>query len=111
MTEPTELLHGTLEALILKTLAWGPRHGYAIAQWIEANGGDALRIEQGSLYPALYRLERKGWLEAEWGLSETKRQVKVYRLTRAGRQRLKVETEQWRRFADAVGGILLEPTT
>jgi transcriptional regulator len=109
VTEPTELLHGTLEALILKTLAWGPRHGYAIAQWIEGNSADALRIEQGSLYPALYRLERKGWIEAEWGLSETKRQVKLYRLTDAGRERLAVETEQWRRFADAVAGILLKP--
>jgi transcriptional regulator len=111
VTEPTELLHGTLDALILKTLAWGPRHGYAIAQWIETNSADALRIEQGSLYPALYRLDRKGWIEAEWGLSDTKRQVKLYRLTRAGRARLKVEMVQWKRFADAVGGILLEPTT
>ena len=109
MTEPTELLHGTLDALILKTLAWGPRHGYAIAQWIETNSADALRIEQGSLYPALYRLERKGWVEAEWGLSETKRQVKLYRLTDTGRQRLVVETAQWARFAEGVARILMEP--
>ena len=109
MTEPTELLHGTLDALILKTLAWGPRHGYAIAQWIESNSADALRIEQGSLYPALYRLERKGWIEAEWGLSETKRQVKLYRLTDTGRERLVVETAQWTRFAEGVARILLEP--
>jgi transcriptional regulator len=111
MTKPSELLHGTLDALILKTLAWGPRHGYAIAQWIESTSADALKIEQGSLYPALYRLERKGWIEAEWGLSETKRQVKLYRLTEAGRERLLTETAQWKRFADAVAGILLEPTT
>jgi len=110
VAEPTELLHGTLDALILKTLAWGPRHGYAIAQWIEANGSDALTIEQGSLYPALYRLEEKGWIESEWALSDTKRQVKVYRLTRAGRTRLKIETAQWSRFADAIGRILLEPS-
>lgn len=110
MAEPTELLHGTLDALILKTLAWGPRHGYAIAQWIETNSADALRIEQGSLYPALYRLERKRLIEAEWALSETKRQVKVYRLTKAGRARLAVETEQWERFAEGVTRILLEPT-
>lgn len=110
MAEPTELLHGTLDALILKTLAWGPRHGYAIAQWIETNSADALRIEQGSLYPALYRLERKRLIEAEWALSETKRQVKVYRLTKAGRARLAVETEQWERFAEGVARILLEPT-
>ena len=81
MAEPTELLHGTLDALVLKTLAWGPRHGYAIARWIEQISADALRIEEGSLYPALYRLERQGWIEAEWGLSDTKRRVKLYRLT------------------------------
>lgn len=107
MTRPTELLHGTLDALILKTVSWQPMHGYAIAQWIEANSEDALRIEQGSLYPALYRLERKGLIEAEWALSETKRQVKVYRLTRAGRAQLAVETAQWTRFARGVGRILL----
>ena len=110
MTEPTELLHGTLDALILKTLAWGPRHGYAIAQWIESSSADALRIEQGSLYPALYRLERKGWIEAEWGLSDTKRQVKLYSLTDAGRERLSVETAQWSRFADGVARILMQPS-
>ena len=111
MAEATELLHGTLDTLILKTLAWGPRHGYAVAQWIEQLSADALRIEQGSLYPALYRLERKGLVEAEWGLSETKRQVKFYHLTVAGRERLDVETAQWQRFADAVGRILLAPVS
>jgi PadR family transcriptional regulator, regulatory protein PadR len=110
VNEPTELLHGTLVALILKTLAWGPRHGYAIAQWIASSSDDALHIEQGSLYPALYRLERKGWIEAEWGLSDTKRQVKIYRLTDSGRERLAIETAQWARFANGVGRILLEPT-
>ena len=110
MTEPTELLHGTLDALVLKTLAWGPRHGYAIARWIESAGGaEVLRIEEGSLYPALYRLERRGWIEAEWGLSETKRRVKLYRLTRTGRARLAVETAQWTRFADAVARVLHAP--
>jgi len=110
MTEPTELLHGTLDALVLKTLAWGPRHGYAIARWIESLGGsELLRIEEGSLYPALYRLERRGWVEAEWGLSETRRRVKIYRLTRAGRARLAVETEQWSRFVDAVARVLHAP--
>lgn len=109
MAEPTELLHGTLDALVLKTLAWGPRHGYAIARWIEQLSEDALRIEEGSLYPALYRLERRGWLEAEWGLSESGRRVKLYSLTDDGRRRLEVETEQWSRFADAVGRILLRP--
>ena len=110
MAEATELLHGTLDALILKTLAWGPRHGYAIARWIEGMGADVLRIEEGSLYPALYRLERQGWVETEWGLSETKRRVKFYRLTAAGRERLQVETAQWSRFAEAVARILHQPT-
>ena len=110
MAEPTELLHGTLDALVLKTLAWGPRHGYAIARWIEQLSADALRIEEGSLYPALYRLERQGWIEAEWGLSDTKRRVKLYRLTDTGRERLALETAQWSRFADAVGRILHSPT-
>jgi transcriptional regulator len=110
MADPTELLHGTLDTLILKTLAWGPRHGYAVARFIEGMGAEVLRIEEGSLYPALYRLERRGWIDAEWGLSETKRRVKFYRLTEAGRARLDVETAQWSRFADAVGRILLQPT-
>lgn len=109
MAEPTELLHGTLDALVLKTLAWGPRHGYAIARWIEQLSGDELRIEEGSLYPALYRLERRGWLSAEWGLSESRRRVKLYSLTLEGRERLAVETAQWSRFADAVGRVLLSP--
>ena len=109
MAETTELLHGTLDALVLKTLAWGPRHGYAIARWIEQLSEDALRIEEGSLYPALYRLERKGWIEAEWGLSEKRRRVKLYQLTDEGRERLAVETAQWDRFADAVARILHQP--
>lgn len=107
MAESTELLHGTLDALVLKTLSWGPRHGYAIARWIEEITDDALRIEEGSLYPALYRMERRGWIQAEWGLSETNRRVKFYRLTTAGRQRLRVETAQWTRFTTAVGKVLL----
>ena len=109
MAEPTELLHGTLDTLVLKTLAWGPRHGYAIARWIEGMSEEALRIEEGSLYPALYRLERRGWIEAEWGLSERNRKVKFYRLTDEGRERLAVETAQWSRFAEAVGRILQQP--
>jgi PadR family transcriptional regulator, regulatory protein PadR len=107
MAESTELLHGTLDALVLKTLSWGPRHGYAIARWIEEITEDALRIEEGSLYPALYRMERRGWIEAEWGLSENNRKVKFYRLTAAGRKRLAVETEQWANFTRAVSRILL----
>ena len=107
MADATELLHGTLDALVLKTLSWGPRHGYAIARWIEEITEDALRIEEGSLYPALYRLERRGWIEAEWGLSENNRKVKFYQLTSAGRERLQVETAQWARFTTAVSKVLL----
>jgi PadR family transcriptional regulator PadR len=107
MAESTELLHGTLDALVLKTLSWGPRHGYAIARWIEQITEDALRIEEGSLYPALYRLERRGLIEAEWGLSENNRKVKFYQLTAAGRERLAVETAQWQRFTAAVSKVLL----
>jgi PadR family transcriptional regulator PadR len=107
VAESTELLHGTLDALVLKTLSWGPRHGYGIARWIEDITEDALRIEEGSLYPALYRMERRGWIDAEWGLSENNRKVKFYRLTAAGRQQLRVETAQWSRFTAAVSKVLL----
>ncbi len=107
MAEATELLHGTLDALVLKTLSWGPRHGYAIARWIEDTTEDALRIEEGSLYPALYRMERRGWIEAEWGLSDNNRKVKFYQLTAAGRERLAIETAQWRQYTAAVSKVLL----
>ena len=103
----SDLLHGTLDALVLKTLSWGPRHGYAIARWLEDTTGDALRIEEGSLYPALYRMERRGWIEAEWGTSELGRRAKFYRLTAAGREQLARETAQWASFAAAVSRVLL----
>ena len=106
MADATELLHGTLDTLILKTLSWGPRHGYGIARWIQETTDDALQIGEGSLYPALYRMERKGWIEAEWGLSESKREVKFYRLTAAGRARLKLELAQWSQFSAAVAKVL-----
>jgi PadR family transcriptional regulator PadR len=100
-------LRGALDALILKTLSRGPRHGYAIARWLEETTEDALRIEEGSLYPALYRLEERGWIEAEWGTSELGRRAKFYQLTRRGRQELKRETAEWKRFAGAVSHVLL----
>lgn len=102
----TELLHGTLEVMILKTLSWGRMHGYGAARWIEQQGGDALHIEEGSLYPALYRLESKGWIESEWGLSEKNRRAKYYRLTTKGRQALKASVSTWAEFAKAVGRVL-----
>jgi PadR family transcriptional regulator len=104
---PNALLHGALDALILKTLARGPRHGYAIARFIEDATGEAVLVEEGSLYPALYRMERRGWLEAEWGTSELGRRAKLYRLTDAGRERLASETATWRRFSAGVSKVLL----
>ena len=105
-TSSVDLLKGTLDALVLKTLSWGPRHGYAIARWIERITDDVLRIEEGSLYPALHRLERRGWVVAEWGLTETKRRAKFYRLTARGRAQLRTELSSWGTFATAVGKVL-----
>jgi PadR family transcriptional regulator PadR len=104
---PNELLHGTLETLILKTVARGAIHGYGIARWLEDTTGDVLRIEDGSLYPALYRMEQRGWIEAEWGTSEGGRRAKFYRITAAGRRRLAVSTQEWARFSGAVSKVLL----
>ena len=101
------LLHGTLDALILKTLASGPRHGYGIARFLEEATEGAVAIEEGSLYPALYRLERRGLLEAEWRLSELNRRAKFYRLTREGRSELGRETKAWAAFSAAVSRVLL----
>ena len=100
------LLHGTLEALVLKTLSHGPLHGYAIARWIEDRTGDALQIEEGSLYPALYRLESRGLLSSEWGTSELGRRAKFYSMTPRGRARLAAEVEAWRAFSSAVTEVL-----
>jgi transcriptional regulator len=101
------LLHGTLDALVLKTLTLGPRHGYAIARWIEDASGEHVMVEEGSLYPALYRMEQKGWIEAEWGMSELNRKAKFYRLTTKGRNQLGTETAEWHRFSSAISKILL----
>ena len=99
-------LTGTLDLLILKTLTWGPRHGYAIARWLEDTTNDALRIEEGSLYPALYRLERRGLIEASWGTSEIGKRIKIYALTRAGRAELKTESAGWSEFSAAVAKVM-----
>ena len=103
---PNALLHGALDALILKTVARGPAHGYAIARSIEETTGNTVLVEEGSLYPALYRMERRGWLDAEWGTSELGRRAKVYSLTTKGRTQLKAETATWRRFAAGVSKLL-----
>jgi PadR family transcriptional regulator, regulatory protein PadR len=106
---PNALLHGTLDALVLKTLARGPRHGYAIARFIEDTTGDTVLVEEGSLYPALYRMERRGWIDAEWGMSELGRRAKVYSLTDAGRAQLAAEMATWKRFSAGVSKLLFAP--
>jgi PadR family transcriptional regulator, regulatory protein PadR len=106
-TDPNGLLHGTLDVLVLKTLARGPLHGYGIAKWIEEATGEAVVVEEGSLYPALYRMERREWIDAEWGTSELGRRAKFYRITAQGRRRLHEETQQWARFAAGVSKMLL----
>jgi PadR family transcriptional regulator PadR len=102
-----ELLHGTLDTLVLKTLAGGPRHGYAIARALEESTEGVVDVEDGSLYPALYRMERKGWIDAEWGVSELGRKAKLYRLTPRGRRQLAAQTAEWQRFAAAISRVLL----
>ena len=100
------LLRGTLDVLILKALAWGPLHGYAIATLIRQQTDEALVVEEGTLYPALWRLENKGWVEGEWGLSENNRKAKYYRLTEEGRRHLREQTKSWQAYAEAVGKML-----
>ena len=101
-----ELLQGTLDLLVLKTLAWGPRHGYGIARWLEDTTDDALHIAEGSLYPALYRMENRGWVAASWGMSELGKRIKVYALTDVGRAQLQTESAQWNGFVSAVARVM-----
>jgi transcriptional regulator len=101
-----DVVRGTLDVLILKTVSWGAMHGYAISQNILRQTDEALLVEEGALYPALYRMEAKGWIEGEWGLSENNRRAKYYRLTPDGRRRLRLEMETWRHYAEAVGKVL-----
>ena len=106
MSDSIDLLQGTLDMLILRTLQAGPMHGWGISQRIQQVSEEVLRVNQGSLYPALYRLEDQGWLAAEWGASENGRRAKFYTLTRDGRKRLEEETAQWERLAAAVALVL-----
>ncbi|MEJ7811485.1 MAG: PadR family transcriptional regulator [Gemmatimonadaceae bacterium] len=108
----TELnvFRSSLDLVILKALSWGPRHGYAVAEWVEQATDATVLIEEGTLYPALHRLERRGWVEAEWGLSNNNRRAKFYALTRDGRAQLRRETPTWLRHAEAIARALRAPS-
>lgn len=101
-----DLIRGTLDLLVLKTLSWGPMHGLGVLRWIEATTGERLQVEEGALYPALHRMEQKGWLAAEWGVSENNRKAKYYRLTPAGRRQLAHEQSRWATYTHAVHLVL-----
>jgi PadR family transcriptional regulator, regulatory protein PadR len=100
------LLQGTLDMLVLKALSLGPMHGYGVGQRIQQISDDALRVEEGSLYPALYRIEQQGWIESEWGVSENNQRAKFYKLTRQGRKQLQIEAENWDRLAGAIFKVM-----
>jgi transcriptional regulator len=104
------LLQGTVELLILKTLSWGPMHGYGIASWIESATSDVLRVEEGSLYPALYRMARKKWIKAQWGVTENNRRAKYYHLTAEGRRQFRDQASGWQRFSAAVTEAIVTRT-
>ncbi|MDQ6828535.1 MAG: PadR family transcriptional regulator [Gemmatimonadota bacterium] len=102
----SDLYTGTLDVLILKAVSWQPMHGYGIGRWIRQTTSQELQVQEGALYPALHRLERKGWLSEDWGLSETGREAKYYTLTTVGRKQLRTEVDRWRRYARAVSAAL-----
>ena len=102
----TEILQGTLDMLILQTLQWAPRHGYALSKAIRTNSGEILKVDTGSLYPALHRLERKGWIAAEWRKSEVGPRLRVYRLTKSGKRQLLEERSRWDTVLEAISGVL-----
>lgn len=106
-----ELLQGTLDLIILQSLRWGPRHGYGLAQMIRSNSGERLQVDAGSIYPALHRLEKQKWIEAEWQIAETKQRVRVYQLTAEGKKRLTVERTRWEQLSAAIAGILEPPAS
>ena len=106
LTERIDLPQGTLDLLILRTLSLGPQHGWAISERVQQVSSDVLKIQQGSLYPALHRLERRGWIKAKWGTSDNNRRAKYYELTRSGEKQLEAETESWKKLTAAVAQIL-----
>src|SRR5829696_3398106 len=99
-------LYGTIELLVLKALSWQPAHGFGISRWIELVSGDEMQVQEGSLYPALYRLEAEGWISAEWGVSANRRRAQFYSLTPLGRRMLRAEESRWRRFVETMGRVL-----
>jgi len=101
------LLRGTLDVLILKALSWGPRHGYAVAEWVRTITDEEILVEEGPLYTALHRLEKRGWVTSEWGYSENNRRARYYQLSRAGRQQLRSEVSTWERYVRAIGKALV----
>jgi len=101
-----ELLQGSLDVLVLKTLSWGPMHGFGIARWLRQLTDDALQVEEGSLYPALYRMEHRGWIKAEWRVTENNRRAKYYKLTAAGRRQFAEESGSWLKFASTMARVL-----
>jgi PadR family transcriptional regulator, regulatory protein PadR len=103
---PLDLLQGTLDLLVLRTLTWGPMHGYGITQWIRQRTDETLLVQDAALYQALRRMEQRGWVEAEWGISENNRRARYYRLTAEGRQQLQQEASAWRRYAEAMARVL-----
>ena len=103
----SDLFTGTLDLLILKAVSWGPRHGYAIGRWIRETTSDEIVVQEGALYPALHRLERRGWLAEEWGVTDTGREAKYYSLTATGRAQLRAESKRWSRFSSAIGRALV----
>ena len=105
-TTNIDLLQGTLDLIVLKTLSWGPMHGFGIARWMQHTTDDALKVEEGSLYPALYRMENRGWIKAQWKLTENGRRAKYYRLTAVGRRQLTAEAESWDALTGAIGKIM-----
>jgi PadR family transcriptional regulator PadR len=106
MSGKLDLLQGTLDLLILRTLQWGPQHGHGIGQAIRVRSDDVLQVEHGSLYPALHRLRREGWIESEWGITDNNQRAKFYRLTAAGKKQLAAEESRWKLFVKTVGRVL-----
>jgi PadR family transcriptional regulator PadR len=111
MPAPVEFRQGAIELLILKALSWGPQHGFSIARWIQDTTGDVLRLEEGSLYPTLHRLEDKRWISSDWGVSANNRRAKFYELTAIGKKKLGSETREWWAYADAIASVLNSTTS